>query len=155
MDRLVLSTLRESLQDANIAGGGSDMNMRSKNSNYNNNSNQNNKNNNNKNNNNDNNGDNGDNVYNFYPSSSSQQQNKIIDQISISTKIHQIHSQIVKEGDTLNYYELEDELRSTILNLSLLDVNMKRIKDGKKLYVFLRCFKMCLCVSVCECGMML
>ena len=127
MDRLVLSTLRESLQDANSAGGGIDMNMRSKNSNYNNNSNQNYKNNNNNNNN------NGDNMYNSYPSSSSQQQNKIIDQISISTKIHQIHSQIVKEGDTLNYYELEDELRSTILNLSLLDVNMKRIKDGKKL----------------------
>ena len=127
MDRLVLSTLRESLQDANSAGGSSDMNMRSKNSNYNNNSNQNYKNNNNNNNNNNN----GDNMYNSYPSSSSQQQNKIIDQISISTKIHQIHSQIVKEGDTLNYYELEDELRSTILNLSLLDVNMKRIKDGK------------------------
>ena len=154
MDRLVLSTLRESLQDANSAGGSSDMNMRSKNSNYNNNSNQNNKNSSNNNNNNNNNN-NGDNMYNSYPSSSSQQQNKIIDQISISTKIHQIHSQIVKEGDSLNYYELEDELRSTILNLSLLDVNMKRIKDGKKLYVFLRCFKMCLCVFVCACGMML
>ena len=74
-----------------------------------------------------------DNGYNSHPSSSSQQQNKIIDQISISTKIHQLHNKIVKEGDNFNYYELEDELRSTILNLSLLDMNMKRIRDGKEL----------------------
>jgi hypothetical protein len=134
MDRLVLSTLRESLQDANSADANSDTSGRSKSSNFNNNNN--NKNNsssssNNGSNNNNNSLKRSDYGYNSYPSSSSQQQNKIIDQISISTKIHQLQNKIAKEGDNLNYYELEDELRSTILNLSLLDVNMKRIRDGE------------------------
>jgi hypothetical protein len=134
MDRLVISTLRESLQDASSADANSDTSGRSTSSNHN--SNNNNKNNsssssNNGSNNNNNSSNRSDYGYNSHPSSSSQQQNKVIDQISISTKIHQLHNKIAKEGDNLNYYELEDELRSTILNLSLLDVKMKRIRDGK------------------------
>ena len=121
MDCLIFSTLRESLHDVNSSA----------NSNFNNNnSNQIHK------------GSSsssssssqssgGNNGYDTHPSSSSRQQNKIIDQISISTKINKFHDITAKEGDNMHYYELEEELRSSILNLSLLDVKMKKLRDGK------------------------
>ena len=64
------------------------------------------------------------------PSSSSMKQNKIIDQISINTRMNRSRRNDTDQDDYYSLQNLEEELRSTILLLTLLDVNMKKIPDG-------------------------
>ena len=61
--------------------------------------------------------------------SSSAQQSKIIDQISIYCKINRLEN-ISEEDLNNNYYYLESELRSTVLQLALLDVHMCKLPEG-------------------------
>ena len=61
--------------------------------------------------------------------SSSAEQSKIIDQISINCKIKKVEN-ISEEDINNNYYYLESELRSTILQFSLLDVHMCKLPEG-------------------------
>ena len=66
-----------------------------------------------------------------YATSSSAQQNKVIDQISLKCQIKKI-GHTSEEENNHNYYYLESELRSTILQLSLLDVHLKKLPEGRK-----------------------
>ena len=63
--------------------------------------------------------------------SSSAQQSKIIDQISIYCKINRLEN-ISEEDLNNNYYYLESELRSTVLQLALLDVHMSQLPEGAR-----------------------
>ena len=63
--------------------------------------------------------------------SSSAQQSKIIDQISLNCKINKLEN-ISEEDLNNNYYYLESELRSTVLQLALLDVHMSQLPEGAR-----------------------
>ena len=65
------------------------------------------------------------------PTALSMQQNNIIDQISINCKINAKINKNFDDDNADNIFYLEAELMSSILQLSLLDVNMKKLPDGK------------------------
>lgn len=71
---------------------------------------------------------------NSYPTASSIQQNRVIDQISINVRTNIKAKESVASEDNSLFYHVEDELRSSILQLSLLDVNMDRLPNCKLLH---------------------
>jgi hypothetical protein len=71
---------------------------------------------------------------NSYPTASSIQQNRVIDQISINVRTNMKAKDSAGSEDNSLFYHVEDELRSSILQLSLLDVNMEKLPNCKLLY---------------------
>ena len=72
---------------------------------------------------------------NSYPTASSMQQNRVIDQISINVRTNMKAKDITGSEDNSLFYHVEDELRSSILQLSLLDVNMDKLPNCKLLHI--------------------
>ena len=66
-----------------------------------------------------------------YPTASSIQQNRVIDQISINVRTSMKAKDSSGSEDSSLFYNFEDELRSSILQLSLLDVNMDKLPNSK------------------------
>lgn len=66
-----------------------------------------------------------------YPTASSIQQNRVIDQISINVRTSMKAKDSSGSEDSSLFYNVEDELRSSILQLSLLDVNMDKLPNSK------------------------
>ena len=66
-----------------------------------------------------------------YPTASSIQQSRVIDQISINVRANMKAKDVPGSEDNSLFYYVEDELRSSILQLLLLDVNMDKLPKSK------------------------